>query len=142
MVLKIPNSHGDEFREASEINVTPFIDVILVLLIVFMIAAPLSTVNVPVNLPVSHAASQPPPVKPVIVSVRADRSLFVDDQPVSSGGLAAALKQAGAQSGTRIFLRADKSLPYGDLMKVLDTLRGGGFTEVSLVTVESSGPRP
>ena len=142
MALKIPDSHGDEFREASEINVTPFIDVILVLLIIFMIAAPLSTVNVPVNLPVSRATSQPAPAKPVIVSVRADHALFVDDRPVSPGGLSDALEQAGAHSDTRIFLRADKSLSYGDLMNVLDNLRGGGFTEVSLVATESSRPGP
>ncbi len=140
MALKIPPAASDDFREASEINVTPFIDVILVLLIVFMIAAPLSTVNVPVNLPVSRASIQAAPPKPVIVSIRADKSLFVDDQPVSAGALAGALAKVGAQSNTRIFLRADKNLSYGDLMQFLDDLRAGGFTKVSLVAAEWTSP--
>ncbi|MCE3257461.1 MAG: outer rane transport energization protein ExbD [Nitrobacter vulgaris] len=96
----------EDYAEAHEINVTPFIDVILVLLIIFMVAAPLSTVDLPVNLPTSSATPQKKPDKPTYVSIKADLAV------------------------------ADRAVPYGDLMDVLEILRAGGFTKIKLVALE------
>ena len=134
---------GGDLAEVHDINVTPFIDVMLVLLIIFMVAAPLATVDVPVDLPSSNAPTQPRPAKPVFVSVRPDLSLLLGDTPVPAGGLGAALDAAtGADKDTRVFLRADKAVPYGDLMEVMNTLRTAGYTQLGLVGVERSGSQP
>ena len=128
----------DDMAEAHEINVTPFIDVMLVLLIIFMVAAPLATVDVAVNLPSSTAQPQPRPDKPVFVTIRADRSLAVGDASVTADGLAAALQQAaGAAADGPVFVRADKDVGYGDLMDVLNRLRDAGFTKVALVGLDA-----
>ena len=127
----------DDLDEAHEINVTPFIDVILVLLIIFMVAAPLATVNVAVDLPSASAQPQPRPDKPLILTVRADRSLVLGDQPVSAQGLAEALDKAtGADKTQRVFLRADKTVSYEDLMAAMDWLRGAGYLKIALVALE------
>jgi len=126
-----------DFVEHSEINVTPFIDVVLVLLIVFMIAAPLSTVSVPLELPNSQAVPEPPVDRPIVVSVQPDLSLHVDDAPIERAGLADALHAAGAGKDTRLLLRADKGISYGDLMATLDALRRAGFAKVALVGLEA-----
>jgi biopolymer transport protein ExbD len=131
--------HGeDEIAEAHEINVTPFIDVILVLLIIFMVAAPLATVDVPVDLPASTAAPQPRPQRPLFLTVKADRSLALGDISVTLGGLGAALDAAsGGDKDDRIFLRADKSVAYGELMDVMNSLRAAGYLKVALVGLEA-----
>jgi len=131
--------HGeDELTEVHDINVTPFIDVMLVLLIIFMVAAPLATVDVPVDLPSSNAQQQPRPNKPVFVTIKADHSLAIGDDPVAPGGLAAALDAATASNKQeRIFLRADRSVPYGDVMLVLNALRSADYLKVALVGLES-----
>ncbi len=127
----------DELDEQHEINVTPFIDVMLVLLIVFMVAAPLSTVDIPVELPVSSAKPQPRPEKPVFITIKADRTLAVGEDAVAGAGLIGALDQAtSGKRESRLFLRADKSVPYGDLMRVMDLLRTGGYLKVGLVGLE------
>jgi biopolymer transport protein ExbD len=135
--------HGlddDDLVETHDINVTPFIDVILVLLIIFMVAAPLATVDIPVNLPASTAAPQPRPDKPVYVTLRQDLSLAVGDAPVPPDGLAAALETAtGGDHDARVFLRADRTVAYGDLMGTLDALRGAGFSKVALMGLDRSG---
>jgi biopolymer transport protein ExbD len=134
--------HDDDYAEAHEINVTPFIDVMLVLLIIFMVAAPLATVDIPVNLPSSTADQQPRPDKPIFVTLKADRSFVVGDEPVARADVASALDAAsGADRAQRVFLRADQSLSYGEVMEVMNLLRNAGYMKVALVAVESrDGP--
>ncbi len=128
---------SDELDEMHEINVTPFIDVMLVLLIIFMIAAPLATVDIAVNLPAANAAPQPRPDKPVFLTVQGDLSLALDDAAVAREELSAALDRAtGGDREQRIFLRADKAVSYGELMAVMNLLRAAGFLKIALVGLE------
>lgn len=139
MAVSLGKGPEDEADEMSEINVTPFIDVMLVLLIVFMIAAPLSTVDVPVNLPGSSAPPQDRPAEPLWLSLGADRVLSLGNSPVPAGGLGAALDAATAGDRTQaVFLRADSNIPYGELMAVLDGLRDAGYLKVALVGLEGA----
>jgi|SRR5690242_8512819 len=127
----------DDFGESHEINVTPFIDVILVLLIIFMVAAPLSTVDVPVELPTSSAAPQKKPDKPIYVSIKPDLSIYVGEEQVKRTNLVGALDHMADTGKDRfIFLRADRDVPYGELMDVMEILRTGGYAKVKLVAVE------
>jgi biopolymer transport protein ExbD len=122
-----------------EINVTPFIDVILVLLIIFMVAAPLSTVDIAVNLPVSNAQQRPRPDRPIFVTLKGDLTVTLGDQAVARDGLAAALDRATeADHDRRIYLRADRSVPYGELMAALNLLRDAGYLKVALVGLEET----
>jgi len=128
---------GDDFGETHEINVTPFIDVILVLLIIFMVAAPLSTVDLPVDLPSSTAQPQKKPDKPTYVTIKSDLAVAIGETPVKRVDLVRALDGSGdGNKDRRIFLRADRNVPYGDMMDVLDLLRGGGYLKVALVALE------
>jgi biopolymer transport protein ExbD len=133
---------GDELVESHEINVTPFIDVILVLLIIFMVAAPLATVDVPVDLPSSTAEPQPRPDKPVFVSLKADHSLAVGDDTVTLEAVAATVDAAsGKNRDQRVFVRADRGVNYGDVMELMNALRNGGYLKVGLVTTQAKeGP--
>ena len=136
MALRLGHD-GDDFAETHEINVTPFIDVILVLLIIFMIAAPLATVDVPVDLPSTTAQKRPRPDKPVFLSIKADRSLAIGDDPVPRDALAATLERAAKGNHDEpIFLRADRAVSYGDVMEVMNMLRSAGFLKVALVALE------
>lgn len=129
----------DEETELSEINVTPFIDVILVLLIVFMVAAPLSTVDVPVNLPGSMAPVGQRPDQPLWLTLTAEMTLRLDDVAVPPEGLAVALDaRTGGNRETPVFLRADRSVDYASLMHVLDGLRSAGYLKVALVGLEAA----
>ena len=131
----------DDGSELHEINVTPFIDVMLVLLIIFMVAAPLSTVDVAVDLPVSTAQAQPRPDKPLFLTIKPDLSLALDNDPVAAGQLAPAIDAATqADRQKRIFLRADKTVPYGELMRVMNLLREAGYLKVALVGLEAAEP--
>ena len=132
--------HEDELAENHEINVTPFIDVMLVLLIIFMVAAPLATVDVPVDLPASTAPPQPKPDKPLYLTIRADSSLVLGSDEVSLANLPGALKTA-SQDNTqqRIFLRADKSVNYATLMQTMNKLREAGYLKIALVGLEKVG---
>ena len=138
--MSVRLDHGkDELEEVHEINVTPFIDVVLVLLIIFMVAAPLATVDVSVNLPSSTAQPQSRPDKPLFLTVKSDLSLALGDTPVSRDQLAATLGQAtNGDTQARIFLRADRVVPYGDLMEVMNLLRDAGFLKIALVGVENA----
>ncbi|ODN70836.1 TonB system transport protein ExbD [Methylobrevis pamukkalensis] len=130
---------GDDLTETHEINVTPFIDVILVLLIIFMVAAPLATVDVQVDLPKSTAAVQPRPEKPLFLTVREDLSLAIGDDPVTRDGLAAAINAfTSGDKEQRVFLRADKVVQYGDLTEVMNALRAAGYLKIALVGLETA----
>ncbi|KPF97610.1 biopolymer transporter [Rhodopseudomonas sp. AAP120] len=132
----------EELAEAHEINVTPFIDVMLVLLIIFMVAAPLATVDLGVDLPASTAAPQPRPDKPVLVSLKSDLSLAIGEDSVPRDGLGAALAAAThGNKDERIFLRADKAVSYGELMAAMNLLRDAGYLKVALVGLDGGGER-
>jgi biopolymer transport protein ExbD len=133
------NEGGDDLAENHEINVTPFIDVMLVLLIVFMIAAPLATVDIKVNLPASTAKPAPRPEKPVFLSVKMDKSLYVGDDKVDGGQLGAYLdNKTKGKKDTTIFFQADKGVDYGELMDVMNALRAAGYLKVGLVGLETA----
>src|SRR3954467_2229674 len=132
----------EDFGETHEINVTPFIDVILVLLIIFMVAAPLSTVDLPVDLPTSSAAPQKKPDKPTYVSIKADLAVAVGEAPVKRVDLVRMLDAADPNKDRRIFVRSDRAASYGDMMDVLELLRLGGYTKVALVALEGRGDVP
>jgi biopolymer transport protein ExbD len=126
-----------DFAETHEINVTPFIDVILVLLIIFMVAAPLSTVDLPIDLPSSTATPQKKPDKPTYVSIKPDLAVAVGETPVRRADLVRTLDAMADSSKDRfIFLRADRVVPYGELMDVLEILRAGGYAKIKLVALE------
>ena len=129
---------GDDFAETHEINVTPFIDVMLVLLIIFMVAAPLATVDVPVELPASTVAPQQRPPKPVFLTLKADGSLAIGDAPIERAALAGALLAATAGNrDERIFVRGDRSVPYGEVMGLMNALRAAGYLKIALVGMET-----
>ena len=133
-----PLGQSDEASELHEINVTPFIDVMLVLLIIFMVAAPLSTVDVGVDLPVSTAKPQPRPEKPLFLTIKSDLALALGNEPVARANLSNALDTATQMDRQqRIFLRADKSVPYGELMQLMNALRSAGYLKVALVGLEA-----
>ncbi|MCQ0971413.1 TonB system transport protein ExbD [Paracoccus sp. TK19116] len=130
---------GDDLTEAHEINVTPFIDVMLVLLIIFMVAAPLATVDINVDLPQSNANPAQRPDQPVWLTVAPDLSLSLGDTNVPREALAQGLAQATDNDPeARIFLRADREVSYGDLMAVMNDIRDGGWTKIALVGLESA----
>jgi biopolymer transport protein ExbD len=134
------NHDDDDLDENHEINVTPFIDVMLVLLIIFMVAAPLATVDVPVDLPASTAQAQPKDHDPVYLTVQADLSLSLNQDAVTAEQLAAKLDAlTGGDRDERIFLRADKGVPYGELMTTMNALRKAGYLKVALVGLEQAG---
>lgn len=141
MALRI--RHAQETTpELHDINITPFIDVMLVLLVIFMVAAPMDTVNVPVDLPSSTEKSTPPPEKPVFLTIKADHTLSLGDDPISREEMEKALSDVThGNKETRLFLRADKTVTYEVLMDVMGKLRHAGYLKVSLVTEQQSEER-
>jgi len=131
------NEDLDDNGEMHEINVTPFIDVMLVLLIIFMVAAPLATVDVKVNLPASSSQPQPRPEKPVYLSVKADNSMFIGNDQVTDETMVSELNAlTEGKKDTTIFFRADKTVDYETMMKVMDTLHQAGYLKIGLVGEE------
>ena len=129
----------------SEINVTPMVDVMLVLLIIFMVTAPLLVAGVPVDLPESRAQALDQQAKPVQIALDSKGNIFIDDAPVSAAALSAQLATIAAQpeppEGRRIYLRADKSLDYGQVMRVMGELNRAGLNRVALVSVGGDKPQ-
>jgi biopolymer transport protein ExbD len=131
--------HGtDELTEVHDINVTPFIDVMLVLLIIFMVAAPLATVDVPIDLPSSTAQPQQRPPKPVYITIKADGSIAIGEDSMPRDSLAGALAAAThGDKEQRLFVRGDKAVPYEYVMQVMNVLRDAGYFKLALVGKES-----
>jgi biopolymer transport protein ExbD len=134
--VKLQHS-DDDLAEVHEINVTPFIDVILVLLIIFMVAAPLATVDIAVNLPAASVEPKPRPEKPVFLTVKPDLTLSIGEEAVDRAALASAVGRAlSGNKDQPVFLRADKTVPYGEVMEVMNLLRSAGYLKVALVALE------
>jgi biopolymer transport protein ExbD len=141
--MSVRLDHGeDALDEMHEINVTPFIDVMLVLLIIFMVAAPLATVDIAVNLPASTADPQPRPAKPLFLTIKADLTIALGNDPIARDSFSSALDLAAqGDKDTRIFVRADKLVPYGQVMEVMNLLRAAGYLKIALVGLEkATGP--
>lgn len=123
-------------QQNSEINVTPFVDVMLVLLIIFMVAAPLASVSVPLKLPTAVAPMKPTPQKPIYVSIQEDGDVYIGDNKTDIGSLSTeiqALLRGRPPQDERIFIRADKGTRYGAFMEVMNTLQDNGFYSVALI---------
>ena len=143
MGASLPSSssrrHGRRRAPMSEINVTPLVDVMLVLLIIFMITAPLLVAGVPIDLPQSRAGALDQQAEPVQVAIDAAGAITIDDQPVAKAALPAKLAAISAlpqpAEGRRIYLRADRGLDYGQVMRVMGELNRAGLNRVALVSV-------
>jgi biopolymer transport protein ExbD len=132
------SSNSDDLDVLHEINVTPFIDVMLVLLIIFMVAAPLATVDIGVNLPASTA-----PDKPVFVTIKSDATIAIGETIVPRGELGTALDAAtNGHKDQTIFVRGDKAISYGELMEVMNVLRDTGYLKLALVGLEAPAAKP
>ncbi|WP_077961368.1 TonB system transport protein ExbD [Ensifer adhaerens] len=141
MAGKISDGGGD-LDENSEINVTPFIDVMLVLLIIFMVAAPLATVDMKVDLPQSAARPTPRDDKPVFVTLKADLALAIGNEETARERFAEELKRlTDGNTETRVLLRADKAVDYGELMTVMNLIQNAGYTKIALVGLEGAPGR-
>jgi len=144
MAAKLSGSGGGKFSvEANhEINVTPFVDVMLVLLIIFMVAAPLAIPSVKLDLPPAVAKATKNPPRPIYISIQKDGSIHIGDFPTTLDAMAGDLKiQLHGRSPTdeRIFIRCDKDTLYGDFMGVMDKLQDNSFYSVALVGLDQNG---
>ena len=139
--MAIRLDHGsDELTELHEINVVPFIDVMLVLLIIFMVAAPLATVDIPVNLPKSAAQPQQRPNKPIYITLKADLTLTIGDSPITLATLPGALDAAtGSNKNQPVVLIIDRGVHYGDFFQLMDAVSGAGYHKYSLKALEDRG---
>ncbi len=125
---------SSKYKRMSEINVTPFVDVMLVLLVVFMVTAPMLTIGVPVDLPEAQAKPLPDDTKPIEVTVDQNGAIFLGDTPVGMAELVARLRAITEnRMEARIYVRGDRSLEYGRIMEVIGTINGAGFRRVALV---------
>ncbi|MEP7453976.1 TonB system transport protein ExbD [Phyllobacterium sp. SB3] len=133
------NVSDDELQENHEINVTPFIDVMLVLLIIFMVAAPLATVDINVDLPASTATPVPRPDQPLYLTLKDDKTIAIGNNTVSADTLGGFIdQQTRGDKETRVFLRADRAVDYGALMDLMNNLRSNGYLKIALVGLESA----
>lgn len=132
---------GRRYTPISEINVTPFVDVMLVLLIVFMISAPLLSAGVPVDLPETDAGAMPTGNDPVTITVNAEGRIFIGDDEVAIDTLVPTLMEVTENNlDQRIFVRGDRQSSYGAVMLVMGQINGAGFTQIGLVTAPDEGP--
>jgi biopolymer transport protein ExbD len=143
MATRLGDSSGDDLSENAEINVTPFIDVMLVLLIIFMVAAPLATVDMKVDLPQSAARPTPRDDKPVFVTLKSDLTLALGNETTSAERFAADLRAVtDGNTQTRILLRADRSVDYGELMNLMNRIQQAGYGKIALVGLEGAPAGP
>jgi biopolymer transport protein TolR len=145
MGAKLPDSDpdGDDFGPMAEINVTPLVDVMLVLLIIFMVAAPLMIAGVPVNLPQTAAAKQNPPQKPLVVTLAAEGKLYIRDEEVRLEELVGRLQALHSAEGDAVtYVRADKGVSYGNVMEILGRIGSAGYGRISLLSQPKVGPDP
>ncbi len=145
MAMALPGAGGEDDDDApiSEMNVTPLVDVMLVLLIVFMVAAPMMMVGVPVQLPKTSAARIAQTAPPVVVSIARDGKLFIRQEEVSEADLTARLQALREQEANDapVYVRGDRSVPYGDVMRVMGRVSAAGISRVSLIAeAEPGGP--
>lgn len=139
------SGNGPNGPMVSEINVTPFVDVMLVLLIIFMVTAPMMTQGIDVKLPESGAPTIPSEDERLIVGITKDRKIYINDSSVdleSLGGKLAAMYGGERSRQHGVFLRADESLPYGFVMQVMDSIRQAGIDQIGMVTEPLKGPPP
>ena len=137
MAMNLGGGRGSRRAPMAEINVTPLVDVMLVLLIIFMITAPLLVSGVPVDLPDSRAGALKQDNTPVQVSLDREGRLFIDEQAIADDGLAAkltAIREARAADEPRVYVRADSRLDYGRVMRIVGEVNAAGFTKVALVS--------
>ncbi len=135
------NDPDDDFAPMADINVTPLVDVMLVLLIIFMVAAPLMIAGVPVNLPQTAAAKQNPPQKPLVVTLAAEGKLYLRDEEVRPEDLEGRLKTLHAAEGDAVtYVRADKGVSYGNVMEILGRVGSAGYGRISLLSQPKTGP--
>jgi len=140
-----PVSAGDDdeaggYVPVADINVTPMVDVMLVLLVIFMVAAPLMTVGVPVQLPKTQAAKVSEPKKPVVVSIDKDGKIYLRDEEMTVDSLAPRLKQLAAEDPAQVVLvRGDRAIDYGHVMELMGQVSAAGFTKVSLIAEAGAG---
>ena len=146
MAAKLSGSDGGKFgiEQNAEINVTPFVDVMLVLLIIFMVAAPLASSNVKIDLPPAVAQATPSPPKPIWISIQKSGAIFIGDSPTELATLGSDIKtQIGARdpSKERVYIRCDKDAIYGDFMGVMNKLQDNGFYSVALIGTDVLGSK-
>jgi biopolymer transport protein TolR len=139
MAMNLPSSRRGRGRAPmAEINVTPLVDVMLVLLIIFMVTAPLLTTGVPVDLPESKAAALKQEKEPVTISIDREGVISIDQEAVEEDALATRLTALAGQDPPQVYLRADRALDYGRVMRVLGELNRAGLNKVALVSVGES----
>jgi biopolymer transport protein TolR len=130
----------DDLPPMADINVTPFVDVMLVLLIIFMVAAPLMIAGVPVNMPQSAAARQNPPQKPMVISISVEQGIYIRDEAVTRERLVPRLAELRQAEGDAVaYVRADKAIPYGEVMAVLGEVASAGYSRISLLSQAQPG---
>jgi biopolymer transport protein ExbD len=142
MQSRLPDQ-DDDTPEQADINITPFIDVMLVLLIIFMVAAPLSTVDISVDLPTSSARVAARPPQPIFITIDKSAVWSVGETPVVETTLISAIEaMTDGKRETRLFLRADQDVRYGEVMRLTERLREAGYLKVALVAREAPPTRP
>jgi TolR protein len=143
MGTNLPQGHfddDDDLPPMAEINVTPFVDVMLVLLIIFMVTAPLMLGGVQVDMPKTSAARSNPPQKPLVVSMSAGAELYIRDEPVTRAALVPRLAELyRSEKDSVVYVKADKAIPYGTVMELLGEIAGSGFTRISLLSEREPG---